>query len=166
MSISQQLIDRYTYEVDVDWFEAIAINHSTFISPYYIHNGATKEDLTGYMDGGVQTFRAVQFQLSLPARDNGGRSDLTLTIGTIGSDIQLLLDGALATPEEPISVQYTCYLLTDTTALYDPPLLFNMTEVTSDDRQITAVARLGDTINRPFPNGRYTVESFPGLNRR
>ena len=166
MTISQELIDRYTQEVDVDWWEALAISHPTFAGTFYIHNAPTESSLFGTLDGGTQTFISVPFEISLPERNSEGRSDVRIVIGAAGNALNEVLDGALTQPEFPIVVQYTAFLFTDQNPLYDPPLRFNMTEVTDTDTGITAVASPGDSINRPFPNGRYRVSSFPGLNRR
>ena len=166
MSISAELEYRYTYEVDVDWFEVLAISHPAWLQVYYIHNAPEQKQLSGFMDGGVRTFDPIQFKLSLPTRDSGGRSDMTIVIGVIGNSIAELLDIALTQPDERIRLRYTSYLYTDTAPLYDPPIEFNITDIDSDEEALSCVARLGDTINRPFPNGRYTVRSFPGLARR
>ena len=166
MSISPALEYRYTYEVDVDWFEVLAISHASWLKTYYIHNAPEQAQLSGFMDGAVRLFDPIQFQLSLPTRDSGGRSDMTIVIGVIGNRISELIDIALTQPDERILLRYSAYLYTDTSPLYDPPIEFSITDIDSDEETISCIARLGDTINAPFPRGKYSIRSFPGLARR
>lgn len=169
MTISQDLVDRYTDQVDVDWFEALIISHSQFQGSgvYYCHNAATLDSISCNTPDGYQNFLAVPFELSLPERDTEGRGDLLVSFSFPQTLIVEYLADALTNPLEPIVLQYTCYLFSDTAVmLYDPPLQFSLTDIAVTEEAISATCRNSDMINKRFPEGIYQGSAFPGLIRR
>lgn len=166
MSISLELRDRYSSEVDVDWWEGLVLTHSQFTRGYYLNNGPRRVSLPGKVDGIAHDFEPFPFEVVLPQRDSAGRSDMRVMIGAVGTQINKEMNLAIKNPTERISARYTVYLYGSSAPQYDPPISFSLTDVTVTNTQIECLARTVDTLNAAFPRNIYRTIDFPGLLRR
>lgn len=164
MTLSAELEQRYTSEVDVDWWEALILSHSQFPQTYYLTNYHSAQQ--GTIDGALRTFQPVPFQIVLPSRDDGGRGDMGVAIGAIGNAITEAVDAAIEVPTERILAQYTVFILGNTEPQRTPPIELSLTGIVITESQITASATPSDTLNAPFPRVLYRPDTFPGLARR
>lgn len=164
MTISTELQQRYSSEVDVDWWEALILSHSKFTQTYYLAN--TIDAQYGSIDGATQTFQPVPFAFSWPARSDSGRGDMSVSIGAIGNEVTAEIERALEDPTERIKAQFTVYLFSSTISQYDPPIELSLTNIVATEQQISGQATNADTLNAPFPRVVYRGDQFPGLVRR
>lgn len=171
MTISAELAQRYSSEVDIDWYDALAITHPQ-ITPIYICNHLTEivgniTNIAGVTE--THTFIPAPFKISLPARDSSGRQDFGLSISNIMNIGKTLMDQAIQDPTTPITMMYTIFIPGDTTpanAQLDPAIELFLTDIALTDSVITATATRNDILNMPFPREIYRPDFFPGLNRR
>lgn len=174
MPISAELEARYSSEVDVDWCDALIISHSSF-STLYICN--TIDGFMGIVpsEDGTSSISApfvpVPFSVVLPMRDDSGTQEMSIAISNIGLNAQNSLNLAIQTPEEPIKIRYTIYIIPkepsgDLEPQYDPLLTLTMTDITVALDVVTATATRSDVLNLHFPLELYRPEYFPGLSRR
>jgi len=163
MAIGADLQARYATECDVDWVDCLAITHPA-IAPLYLCN--SPDAIQGDLGDGLVTFTPVPFQISLPARDNNGRQDMSLVLSNVGSVGQAVLEQAVTQPAEPIQVSFTVFIRGDTSPQIDPPLTLSMTDIVVTTTTITATITRSDILNLPFPRQVYRPDWFPGLDRR
>jgi len=169
MAINNELVERYSRETAVDWFEALDFYHSEFLGDghYYVHNGLTENSLFCTVGAQLESFFAAPFQVALPTRDGEGRGDIQINFSFPQTLISEQLELALNNPLEAVSLKYTCFLYTDRqTPLYDPWIQFYVTEVSSNESTVSITGQISDLVNRRFPNGVYRGVNFPGLIRR
>ena len=164
MSISGAMKTRYSTEVDVDWWEALILNHSRFSQAYYLCSDF--DDQQGYIDGALQTFKRVPFQFTWPDRSDTGRGDMQVVIGAIGTKIVAEIESALRDPTERIMARFTVFILGNTTPQYEPPIELSLTNIVVTESTVSGVATNVDTLNAPFPSVIYRTDTFPGLARR
>jgi len=162
MSISAELVARYSTEVDQDWWEGLVLSHS-LAGALYLCNAEAPQ--IGEVDGIAHTFQAVPFRLTLPARSADGRQDLRVELCAIGGEAQAHVNTALGDPTEGILLRYGQWLRGDPTQQWVPLLPLTLTEVVITDTAAAAQASSADLLNRPFPSVLYTRDLFPGLDR-
>lgn len=171
MTISQELAERYSTEVDVDWCDALVITHPK-ITPIYIcnHTDPITGNITDISGNTLtETFYPVPFKINLPTRDSSGRQDFGLSISNIFGVGKTLMDQAIQDPSVPITMMYTIFIIglgDPAIPQYDPAIELFLTEITMNDVAITANATRNDILNMPFPREIYRPDWFPGLNRR
>lgn len=165
MTLSTAMQERYSTEVDIDWWEAIILSQSA-AGIYYIANAQDGQERQGLVDGVLQTFVPIPFAAVLPRRDGEGQQDLQLAIGNIGSEMTAAIEAASAVPDEPIRCRYTVYIEGDTTPQYDPPFDLSLTDIVMSEAQMSATATRYNVFNRPFPGILFRTDTYPGLLRR
>lgn len=163
MAIGADLQARYASEVDVDWVDCLIISHPA-IETMYLCN--SPDAITGDVDGASVSFQPVPFKVSLPARDDSGRQDMSLALSNVSGIGQSILEQAITQPAEPIQVGYTIFIRGNATPQIDPPMTLSMTDVVVTATLITATVTRSDILNLPFPRQKYRPDWFPGLDRR
>lgn len=174
MTISAELAERYSTEVDVDWSEAIIISHSTFSTLYLCNTDEGFTALVPSVDGSSSisaSFVPVPFSITLPRRDESGRQEMAIAISNILLNAQTVLTTAIEKASEPIMIRYTVYIIPEVSSgdllpQYDPPIELTMTDINVTIETITATATRSDILNLQFPVELYRSEKYPGLNRR
>jgi hypothetical protein len=163
MTISAALQDRYSTEVDIDWWEAIVLSHPK-IETLYLANLPVEQ--VGLVDGVAQVFRPLPFKTIQPKRDGTGRQEMQLVIENIGLGAVGVLDQALEDPSTPISCRYTIYLFGSPEPQVDPPIVLNLSDISVTQEAVACSASRSDILNLPFPREVYRPDLFPGLDRR
>jgi hypothetical protein len=163
MALSAELQARYSSETDVDWWQGIVLSHPNMTTVYICNDTQARQ---AAVDGTVRTFQAVPFKILRPSRSAEGRQDLRLQMCAIGAEAARFVAQALTDPTQPITLQYGEWLKSTTTQQMDPLLSLNLTDIVIGEQSVEATATATDTLNRPFPSVLYTVETFPGLDRR
>ena len=166
MTLSADLITRYSTETDVDWRHAFIFSHPEATTKYIIgHTG----EFEGLVDGFVQIFQPVPVEIVPTSRDAEGREEMQLVFGGIGLEAKGFLDEAIADGSEPVTMRYSIFILGDQDPQIDPWYEFHLASVSIKTDQVAVTASRADIINRPFPTEVYRVASapaFPGLRRR
>lgn len=163
MTISAELQERYKSEVDVDWVDAIVIEHPK-ISTIYICNYT--EAITANFDGASVQFLPIPFKVSLPNKETTGRQDFSIAISNVFNQGKVIMDAAIEDPKSPIKLYYTVYILGNAEPQYDPPIELSLTDITLNESVLTGTATRSDIINLKFPRQVYRPEAWPGLVRR
>ena len=164
MTISAELQERYTTEVDVDWRDALVLSHPE-TEPVYLINYTQEHE--GYDNLGIlQTFVPVPMQLTAPNRDDSGNSDMSITICGIQSEALDFLYSALSDATKSIQCWYSVFILGDPEPQISPWLEFQLTGIAVAEDSVTATASRSSVINQPFPTELYRLSRFPGLRRR
>ena len=163
MTISADLITRYTSEVDVDWREALAFNHPLAGDRYIINH---HEEHQGYFGTSLKIFQPVAFEVVLPTRDSSGRQDMSINLANVLGGPQAFLEAAIVDGTRPIVCAYSVFILGSPTAQVDPWIYFNLTDIALTEEALTATATRADVINRTFPSMVYRTDRYPGLVRR
>lgn len=163
MTISAELITRYTTEVDVDWRYAFVLSHPSAGTKYVIDGS---EEYEGYYNGYLQLFLPVPVQIVLPTRDDSGRQDMALVWCGIESEARDFLDAAIADPTTRISCFFSAFIMGSPTPQIDPWEEFTLSNIMVDKNSVTATATRADILNRSFPTEVYRVDRWPGLRRR
>lgn len=165
MTISAALQQRYSSEVDVDWWEAIIISHPAAGS-LYLANAADGQSRRGTIDGATRTFLPVPFKVKLPDRNGDGQQDLGVAICNVGKEMVDAVEKALTQPAEPIRFRYTVFIEGNATPQINPPFELNLTDIMITPEALTGTATRYNVFNRRFPYILYRGEEFPGLVRR
>ena len=164
MTISAALQERYATEVDVDWWEGIALSHPELDAQLYLANLPVPQ--TGFVEGALQTFQPWPFKTVMPKRDGTGRQDLQLILSNVGQAAISILDQALRDPSIPITCRYTIYLFGNPEPQIDPPVELNLSDIVVTQEAVSCTASRSDILNLPFPREVYRPDRFPGLDRR
>lgn len=169
MALSDELITRYTSEVDVDWRWAFVVSHPAYPStadpaPLYLIDYT--EEYEGLVDGFRQTFTPVPARLALPSRGTEGRQDLTVEWCGIAFQAKAFLDTVIQVPEYPVSCRVSAFILGDPAPQVDPWIELYFTQVGLTRGNVIASASRVDVINRPWPTEKYRVSKFPGMRRQ
>ena len=165
MPLSEDLIWRYSNEVDVDWWEAIILSHSQSAT-YYLCNVHDNTVRYGQIDNALQAFQPVPFEVILPSRNGEGSQDMALAICNVGLEMLQAVEDALEDPTEAIRCRYTIFIEGLTEPQYEPPLELALSDVALSIETMTATATRANIHNRTFPRQVYTTQLFPGLLRR
>ena len=163
MTLSVELQAIYSTETDADYWSGLVLSHP-LVTTQYLCN--TLEAQTAYVDSTLQTFAAIPFSFTLPARDAEGQQDLSLQICAIGGEVRAILDAAIEDPTTPVTCQYGEWLYGSTAQQWDPLLELALTDIAVTLEGVACTATRSDVLNRSVPRQLYTVELFPGLNRR
>lgn len=163
MTISADLVARYSSEVDVDWRHAFVLSHPAATTKYIISH---TEEFQGYVDGALRLFTPVPTEIVPASRDDSGRSDMSLIWCGIGDEALSFLYDALDDATKPITCRYSIFILGDPNPQISPWLEFQLTGISVTETTVTATASRSNIINVAFPRELYRVEKFPGLRRR
>lgn len=111
----------------------------------------------------VVTFKAVGVKIKLPARNEDGFQDLTISIDNTNFEASDFLEKTLAY-DDPVLCYYRPYLSNDLTMpQMNPPLTLYITDADISSEVVTVRASFADFLNKPFLSEKYTREHFPAL---
>ena len=140
----------------------IELQHDSLENPLRLVQGFRNRSL-GTVESGTVVFRACPFDFTLPKVDDGGLTELRLSIDNVDNLASDFCEAAMAFPT-PVRILYRPYLSTDlTTPRMDPPLTLFLLNVTDDGVRSTGRAVPADYLNLRFPTIDYTRSKFPGL---
>lgn len=140
---------------------SIEIRHESIEDSLFFVQGFRSQDLT--VDGDVKTFQPLGFNLTLPATDDGGIQELTLTLDNVGNQVSDFCEQALGY-STPVEIFYRPYLSSDkTNCLMDPALRLFLLDVQITVSQVSGRAVPVDFLNISFPSEDYVRSRFPGL---
>lgn len=172
MTISKALEEVYsTGSDDVRHIETLQFKHSQFQRDYFFVNDTESwEFMLEAGDPGpgdvLKTFEAMPFELVLPASDNSGDQQLEILLPNIGREMMDEIEAANRQPSEPVQCIYRVYLdVPNSLPQNDPVTQLAINSIAADMLTLSATATRFDVLNKPFPTARYTIETFPGLER-
>lgn len=141
---------------DVIHIETITIDHSSFAEPLRF----AKSD-NDFVDG-ANTYKAVQFSISLPEVSSGSSSNINIILTDIDFAITTLID-QIATGLEHVTVLYESFMNTESgpQSAFTAPL--EVVQAMLKGRELTLTASYPDLINKKIPALKYTTTLFPGL---
>jgi hypothetical protein len=154
---------RYTTEVDVDWWDALIISHSTG-GTHYLTNDHNAQK--GTFDGATQTFLPIPFEVILPTMDGEGQQDMQIRVCNVGEEMYNALQRIKQRPEELVRCRFTQFLHGNLAPQYDPPWDLTLSDISLDRAVMTGTATRVDIFNQRFPRGLYRPDMFPALVRR
>ncbi len=163
VTISQDLVTRYTSEANVDWHEAFILRHPVAGNLYLIN---FQDEFVGLVDGYPQTFSPVPAQVVPPTRDSNGRQDLSIVWSGVQGQALAYLDEAIADRTQPVECWYTIYIEGNRNPQLDPMMELALTNIAVTETTVTAIATRADILNKVFPSEVYRVDRYPGLRRR
>ncbi len=163
MTISAELITRYTTGANVDWHEAFILSHPAAGNLYLIN---FQEEFIGLVDRYPHTFSPVPAQVVPPTRDSNGRQDLSIVWSGVKGQALEYLDKAIVDRTQVIQCWYTIYIEGDRNPQLDPMMELTLTNISVAETTVTAIATRADVLNRTFPSEFYRVDRYPGLRRR
>lgn len=163
MTISQDLIDRYTTEVDVDWRHAFILTHPTAGNQYLIDH---TEQYEGFYGRQIKNFWPVPTEIVLPSRNTEGRHHMSIMWCGIRYEAKSYLDNALNDPTKSIKCLYSVFILGDRDPQINPWIEFSLTDINISSTAVTATATRADILNKIFPSKIYRPDEYPGLRRR
>jgi len=163
MALSPEMQQRYTSEVDVDWWDALILSHSAAGS-YFLTNDHQAQ--TGLFEGVNRVFQPIPFEVVLPVVDAEGQQDLSIRVCNIGEEMWNALQNVRNRPEEPIRCRVTQYIKGVLDPQYDPPWDLSLTDLTLDTFVMSGTATRVDIFNARFPRELYRPDLYPGLTRR
>jgi hypothetical protein len=146
----------------ISHINTIELRHPSLSDSLRLVQGYQNKELT--VEGGVvKLFTALPFNLTLPATNEGGLQELTLTIDNVNNAASNFCEMAMNFPA-PVEIIYRPYLSNDpTTPQMDPPLRLFLLNVTVQGSQVSGRAVPCDFINMEFPSELYTRSRFPAL---
>jgi len=168
VSISEELKKVYAGDTSVIYLDTLSFHHSKFVHDFYIVNDIKDRHFFGdERKTKFITFMPVPFTVKLPDSNTSGNQDLQIALSNVSREMVASLELAQETPSENIICKYRVYLenSVNKTPENNPVLSLNISQVSVDVKQITAVARRFDMLSMPFPNEIYTLEKFPALRR-
>ena len=121
-------------------------------------------DLTATLETGDEVvFTAYAFSLELPEiGQKESTSYITVSIDNTDRSIYEKLR-SIVTSTVPMTLTYRPYISTDlSTPQYDPPLVLEMHEISTNISTITLKAKFRDFYNNFFSKSIYTYTEFPG----
>jgi len=163
MTLSPAMQQRYTSQVDVDWFDVLIISHPTG-GTFYLTNA--HQEQVGEWEGVQRTFAPIPFEVTLPRMDGEGQQDLQVVICNIGSEMSKALDKVKEQPEVPITCAFTQYIKGNFAPQFDPPIVLTLSDVELTREVLRGTATRSDVFNQRFPRELYRTSNFPALARR
>lgn len=169
--LSQALKEAYAHATEAIIFNTLEFRHDDLPSAYggalrivheYENLTATLEDDAPLNPGEEVTFLAYAFDVDLPPIDEGGKSEMIISIG----NVHPLTDAfdAVAASDSILEMTYRPYLSTDLTKPAMSPLItLEIPEVTISLQRIRLKARFRSFQNMKFPSLSYTPDAFPTL---
>jgi hypothetical protein len=141
----------------------LELRHESMSEPLYLVQGFFHRQIKTEVGGAFINFRACAFTFTLPATDDGGLQELTLTMDNANNRVSDFCESAMNFPA-PVEIYYRPYLSTDLeTPLMDPPLRLFLQSVTVSEAQVSGRAVPVDFINLKFPTELYDSTRFPPL---
>lgn len=140
----------------------LELRHESMSEPLFLVQGFFHKEMR-LETGALKKFRACAFNFTLPATDDGGLQELSLTMDNANNRVSDFCESAMQFPA-PVEIYYRPYLSTDLeTPLMDPPLRLFLQNVTVSEAQVSGRAVPVDFLNLKFPTELYDSERFPPL---
>lgn len=164
-SLHPALVEAYALApTGVVQFHTLELRHEQMSAPLYLIQGHFHRELKlDPLDATPVVFRACAFEFKLPATDDGGLQELTVTIDNTNNRVSDFCESAMQYPA-PVEIRYRPYLSTDlNTPLMDPPLRLFLLNVRVQENQVVGRAVPVDFLNLKFPTEVYDTTRFPTL---
>lgn len=157
------LVEAYAIApADVIHLHTLELWHPNMSEPLYLVQGYFHKEFRLKPDGPLIPFRACAFNFTLPATDDGGLQELTLTIDNANNRVSDFCESAMDNFPAPVTVFYRPFLSTDLeTPLMNPPLRLFIRHADISEAQVTARAAPADFLNMKFPTEIYSSPRFP-----
>lgn len=177
ISMSEALAEAYASEpVDEFIYHTLELIHPAFTNEYGLPT--TVRLVQGTVDGQFGLENSAPFDAGQTVKFTGIPFDLTqngfaenevptlvLAISNVNRIVAKYLEEAIA-ETDPIVVIYRHYLESDKAGpQLVPVIIMSLSSAEMGLMQLTATASLSDVHNFPFPNIKYTPDTFPGLLR-
>lgn len=162
-TLEDALIEAYaTAPAGVAHVATIELRSSRMSDSLYLVQGFFHREMR-LETGTLKTFRACAFDFKLPATDEGGLQEMTITMDNAGNRVSDFCKAAALSPT-PVEIWFRPYLSTDLeTPLMDPPLRLFLKDITISEAQVSGRADPVDFLNLKFPTQLYTSDRFPDL---
>jgi hypothetical protein len=157
------LVEAYAIApANVAYLHTLELSHPSMSRPLYLVQGFFHKQMR--LESGAWTkFRACAFNFTLPATDDGGLQELSITIDNADNRVSDFCESAMDFPA-PVEILYRPYLSSDLeTPLMDPPLRLFLLGVTVSEAQVSGRAVPVDFLNLKFPTEIYNSVRFPPL---
>lgn len=177
MSMSEALAEAYaSSSIEDRVVDTLEFLHDAFVdgngNPTSVRVVQDYEDFVGTLEntaplnpGGTVTFKAAAFEFKQSGFSDGKIPTLQLTVSNIGRQLTTYLEQAIS-QTKPITLIYRTFLASDPSEpQIDPVVTMTLTAANVKTNSVTGTASLSDVHNWPFPNVRYTPETYPGLVR-
>lgn len=162
-SLSDAIKEAYAVApVNVRIFETLEISHESIESPIYIVQDF--RELVATLETSEEiTFLPIWFNFTLPAANESGRQDLSISIDNIDRQVSDFI--ALAKDSTtPVFITYRPYLSTDLSQpQLDPPLRLTLQDVNITLSSVQGKAIFADVVNKKWPTEYYTRARFPSI---
>jgi hypothetical protein len=158
------LVEAYALApAQVSHVHTLELRHESMSEPLYLVQGYFHKMIKTDPEGEFIEFRACAFSFNLPATDDGGLQELTLTMDNANNRVSDFCEAAMQFPA-PVEIYYRPYLSTDLeTPLMDPPLRLFLKDVSVSEAQVSGRAAPVDFLNLKFPTELYSSPRFPPL---
>lgn len=143
-------------------FETLEISHEEIESPIYLVQDF--RPLTAILETDAEvTFQPVWFNFSLPAANESGRQDLSISIDNIDRQVSDFI--ALAKNNRtPVFITYRPFLSYDLSQpQLNPPLRLTLQDVNITLTSVSGKAIFADVVNKKWPTEYYTRSRFPSI---
>jgi len=128
-----------------------------------------KEDFYGTLEAdaplnGGESVRFVRgaFGIELPRQDDTGSGTLVMKVDNVLADLARMIDQVSLT-FDPIEVTFRGFIAEQPSAPSTLPIHMELTDITVDVNEITAVASFSQVYKRAYPMQLFTKDRFPGL---
>lgn len=162
-SLSDAIKEAYAVApVNVRVYETLEISHESIESPIYIVQDF--RELTATLETYEEvTFQPIWFNFTLPAANESGRQDLSITIDNIDRQVSDFI--ALAKESKtPVYITYRPFLSSDLTQpQLNPPLRLTLQDVNITLTSVSGKAIFADVVNKKWPTEYYTRSRFPSI---
>jgi hypothetical protein len=158
------LVEAYAIApASVSHVHTLELRHESLSEPLYLVQGYFHKEIKTDPSGPYHNFRACAFNFTLPATDDGGLQELTITLDNANNRVSDFCENAMNFPA-PVEILYRPYLSTDlTTPLMNPPLRLFLENVTVSEAQVSGRAVPVDFLNLTFPTELFDSVRFPPL---
>lgn len=147
---------------NVSFLHTLELYHERMSESLYLVQGFRNIEVT-LEDATERVFRAIAFDFTLPATNEGGLQELSITIDNVENRVSDFCKEALLFPS-PVTIIYRPYLSTDlTTPQMNPPLRLFLLNVKISDAVVSGRAVPVDFLNLKFPTTLYTSPQFPAV---
>lgn len=146
----------------VSYIHTLELRHISMSEPLFLVQGFLHQRLK-LETGAWKTFRACAFDFKLPAVEDSGLQELSITIDNTNNRVSDFCEQAMLFPA-PIELYYRPYLSTDLeTPQMDPALRLYLLNVKVSESQVSGRAAQVDFVNLKFPTEKYNSTRFPVL---
>jgi hypothetical protein len=156
MTLSETIKELYVSSGNDVILHTLAINHTTFTSPYYIVQNNENYVANLENSGPQVTFQKYSFNIVGPHVNANANQYLKINIDAVNLTLINLLEGCAADENNnPIEVTYRVYLASDTTEPQAEPVTLYLKNVSVNNFTISANAEFKNLNNLKFPSRKY-----------